>query len=185
MLTRIKVSLSLFLTLALATTACAAASLEADGGSPEGSQARLRISSDQNKPKVGEVVIVKIEIRNTPLISGSDVRLVYDPQMLEVIDADESQAGVQFVPGDFIDPEKSFVVQSNVNTQAGVIDYALALVNPAPPVRGKGLLMQVTFRTRTAGRTTILISEGMFGAQSGETINPELDSVEIQISSEI
>ena len=101
---------------------------------------------------------------------------------MEVVDANESQAGIQFVPGNFIDPKKSFIVQNSVNNQSGTIDYALSLLNPAPPVNGNGELFQVIFRAKAEGQTTILITQGMFGAQSGETISPDLSSAEIRIS---
>jgi hypothetical protein len=131
---------------------------------------------------VGKTFVVEVQVKNAPMIYGSDVRLTLDPQKLEVVDADTKQAGIQFVPGNFIDPKKSFVVQNNVNNQAGTIDYALSLLNPAPPVSGKGDLFQVTFRAKVQGNTTISISEGLFGTQNGETINPDLSSAGIDIN---
>jgi hypothetical protein len=154
----------------------------AGNASSKEKKASIILSFDPKKLAVGETVMVNVQIKNAPVIYGSDVRLTFDPKVLEVVDADASQAGIQFAPGNFLDPKKSFIVQNNVNNEAGTIDYALSLLNPAPPVSGKGDLFQVTFRAKTQGKTTISISEGMFGTQSGETFNPDLSSAEISIS---
>lgn len=101
--------------------------------------------------------------------------------MLEVVDADKKQPGVQIEPGKFIDSNQSFILQHQVNNIAGTIDYALTLVNPAPPVKGNGALAKITFRAKAEGQTTLSITEGLFGARTGETIAPALDSTELQI----
>lgn len=164
------------------TLAACAANLDGKSeSSRSGNNARILLAFDHTKLAVGETVTVIVQVKNAPLIYGSDVRVTFDPQMLEVVDADASQTGIQFQAGDFIDPEKSFVVQKNVDNEQGTIDYALALLNPAPPVQGKGDLFQVTFRARTIGETVVSIADGMFGTQTGETIEPGLDSVEIRI----
>ena len=175
----------LLLILALFMTACAVNPGNTDSGgngNSAGNKASIILSLKPEKLAVGETIIVNVQVKNAPAIYGSDVRLVFDPKILEVIDADKNQAGIQFIPGDFLDPKKSFIVQNNINNQTGTIDYALSLLNPAPPVSGKGELFHVTFRAKAQGNTTISISEGMFGTQSGETINPDLSSAEIGIS---
>jgi hypothetical protein len=144
----------------------------------------LRLSASSSTVEVGQQVTVDVTVRGAPTIYGADVRLTFDPQVLEVVDADEATAGVQLQPGDFIDIDKSFVLQHGADNEAGTVDYALALLNPAPEVEGDGTLVQVTFRAKAEGETTISIEDGLYGTKTGETIAPELDSIDITVVAE-
>jgi hypothetical protein len=52
-----------------------------------------------------------------------------------VVDADESQEGIQVTHGTFLDHSKGFVLRNQADNQSGVVDYVLALLNPAPPLK--------------------------------------------------
>ncbi len=143
---------------------------------------RLRPAVNDSSLVVGQEVTVDVLVEDAPLIYGVDVWVTFDPNLLEVVDADESQDGVQFESGDFLDPEQSFVLQNHASNETGTIDYALALFNPAPPVQGDGLLARITFRAKAEGQTTISIAEGLFGTQTGETVAPLLESAEVRIA---
>ena len=158
------------LTLALSTCA------------PPDREPRLRPSIENPNLVVGQEVTVDVLVENAPVIYGADVRLVFDPNLLDVVDADESQDGVQPAHGDFLDPALSYILQYLADNETGGIDYALALLNPAPPVQGDGLLAQITFRAVAEGQATISIEDGLFGNQAGETIAPVLESTEISIA---
>jgi hypothetical protein len=80
--------------------------------------------------------------------------------------------------------QKSFVLQHGADNEKGTIDYALSLLNPAPAVKGNGRLVQITFRTKAIGQATIFIQEGLFGTQTGETVAPALDALEVKITAE-
>ncbi len=144
-------------------------------------ETRLHLSAERVNVVVGQEVTVDIMTEHTPLIYGADVRLTFDPNVLEVVDADESLAGVQVKPGDFLDSAQLFVLQHGADNEAGVIDYALALLNPAPASQGNGVLAQVTFLGKAEGQATISISEGLFGTRSGERITPVLTSTAIHL----
>lgn len=167
---RCVISLSLTLALlGLSKTICAA------------SEAQLQLKVKTPRVVVGQEVAVEVMVKHAPTIYGADVRLAFDPSLLEVVDADETIDGVQLEPGEFIDPGHSFFLQHKADNEAGTIDYALTLLHPAPPAEGNGPLLRVTFRARAEGQATISIEEGLFGTQTGETIAPALDSAEIRI----
>ena len=143
---------------------------------------RLELSVHPAKVQVGETFTMEVRVKNAPSIYGADVSLSFDPQVLEVVDADSNQAGIKITPGAFIDPARSFILRHVVDGQQGKIHYALALLNPAPEAKGNGTLLTITFRAKASGVTTIAIVSGMFGTKAGETITPDLDSVKINIS---
>ena len=113
----IRKSLVLLLTLVLLTSPSI---IYADGGS-------LQLLASDTTLVVGQEITVKVLVEDAPTIYGADVCLVFDPSLLEVIDADENTPGTQLKPGGFIDPEKSFVLQHGADNENGTVDYALAL----------------------------------------------------------
>jgi hypothetical protein len=132
--------------------------------------------------KVGQETTVEILIEDAPVIYGADVEISFDPTILEVVDVDEKQTGIQIEAGKFIDDKKSFYLLHNVDNDKGSIDYALTLLNPAPPVQGDGQLARITFRAKSNGTTVISVTKGKFGTQTGETISPDLgEGIEITV----
>jgi hypothetical protein len=140
----------------------------------------LQLSANPASVMTGQQVSVDALIKNAPLIYGADVRLIFDPNRLEVVDADPQQAGVQITPGDFLDPAHSFYLAYQVDNATGNIAYALTLLG-VPAVQGDGLLARITFIAKTPGQTTVSIVYGMFGTTTGDTIMPDLGSVDILI----
>jgi hypothetical protein len=144
---------------------------------------QLLLKAKKSKAIVGEQVVVDVLVKHAPEVYGANVRLVFDPTVLEVVDADKGAEGIQVKPGKFLNPEKGFILQHRVDNKAGTIDCALTLLNPAPPAKGNGTLMQATFRAKAEGRTTISIEDGLFGTRTGETIAPALEDVEVFVVS--
>ncbi len=142
---------------------------------------KVQLSAKEPTVEVGKDAAVEVLIENAPTIYGADVRIVFDPRMLEVVDADQKVPGVQIEPGSFLDPKRSFALQHQVNNDAGRADYALTLVRPAPPASGNGQLAQITFRGKAEGTTTISVTQGQYGTQTGEVINATLGTLELEV----
>lgn len=146
-------------------------------GARAAGEPRLRLSTDKLAPvTVGQEVTITLLIENAPLIYGIESHLGFEPTMLEV---------VELKHGNFLSPHpatQTFILQNQADNQTGAIDYALALLNPAPPVSGNGQVATITFRVKAAGSTTIEIKEAMLGTQTGEEIIPVVESAELTIS---
>jgi hypothetical protein len=147
-------------------------------------ESRMRLSANSLHLEAGQETTVDLLIENAPSIYGVEGHLAFDPDVLEVVDADPNLAGVQLAPGDFIDFDRAFVLQNQADNQAGTLDYALTLLNPAPPVQGDGLLARITFRARVDGPATIRIVSGLFGTQTGEVISPIIENAEVRSAPE-
>jgi hypothetical protein len=142
---------------------------------------QVRLSTKRDALQVGQETGVDILIEDAPIIYGADVQISFDPKILEVVDADEKQTGIQIDSGKFIDEKMSFFLLHDIDNRKGSIDYALTLLNPAPPVEGDGQLARITFRAKATGSTIISVTKGKFGTQTGETISPELAGIEITV----
>ncbi|MBI1882331.1 MAG: hypothetical protein HYR94_29515 [Chloroflexi bacterium] len=139
----------------------------------------LRLSTANLNPKVGQEVTIALLVENAPLIYGVESHLTFDPAALEVVALEH---------GNFLSPDpasQTFILQNQTDNKAGTIDYALTLLNPAPPVKGSGLLASLTFRAKAGGPTTIQVKEALFGTQVGEEIIPLVENAELMISDTI
>jgi hypothetical protein len=135
----------------------------------------------QSVVPVGEIFTLEIYAENIPASYGAEIHLCFDPALLEVVNA-AGKPATQVSPGDFINPAQSFILQNRVDNQAGVVDYALALLNPAPEVSGSGQLFYLALRAKAAGVTQIDIADNsLFGTRTGATIAPLRQPLELTL----
>ncbi len=128
----------------------------------------LTVSNVSNEQFSPQSKTISVNVENAPLIYGADIRLSFDPSMLEVINMEA---------GSFIDREQGLILQEQHDNQNGSVDYALALRNPAPPVEGAGTLLNVTFQAKNAGQAPVRLEQGQFGTQKGDVIDATLGDV--------
>lgn len=113
---------------------------------------------------VGQHVVVKLYVQDVQELYAADVRLVFDPALLQVEDENPTTAGVQILPlGEFLKP--NFVARNKACNgivagdpecaTAGVIRYAVTQVNPSPPASGSGPLAAIRFRRLNPGTATL------------------------------
>ncbi|MBP6786059.1 MAG: hypothetical protein KA170_00620 [Candidatus Promineofilum sp.] len=102
-------------------------------------------------------VTVDIYVENVVDLYGGDVRLSFDPTIMQVVDIDPNANGVQILLLDeFISPD--FVIRKNADNAMGTIWYAATQVNPSEPVSGSGPLARITFQGMQAGTFTLPIT---------------------------
>jgi LysM repeat protein len=105
---------------------------------------------------LGETKKVRIQVENVTGLFGAEVHLTFDPNLLEVVDADADKDGVQIEPGDFLSPD--FMAKNNVDQSTGRIVFAVAQMPPHEPVSGSGVLAKVEFRGKAAGTSALTFS---------------------------
>ncbi|MEM7032276.1 MAG: cohesin domain-containing protein [Chloroflexota bacterium] len=126
----------------------------------------LYLQADSDTVSVGHLLTVTLQVENSPQVYGLESHLIFDADLLEV---------VELKHGTFLSstPETStFVLQNRFDNKQGRIDYTLSLLNPAPPVKGNGTLMEIIFRAKADGKPMITIDEALLGAQNGTEITP-------------
>lgn len=104
---------------------------------------------------VGGLVKVTLELEDVENLFGVDVRLTFDPDILEVMDADAVTPGVQIHRGTFPDPQSGEVALDEADNEQGTVQYVITLVRPAEPVSGDGTLCSITFRAKAAGTSAL------------------------------
>jgi len=130
-----------------------------------------------------QTVWVNVEVKDIPAVYGVDVALVFDAQKLRVIDVDKKRQGIQVAAGPFLKADRFFLLRNKADNRVGRFEYTMSLLNPAPEVKGDGLLLQIPIQLVAPSVTAkIAIEKIEFGTRSGDTVIPELKTSEFVIS---
>jgi len=122
--------------------------------------------------ELGQTFLVQVQVADVEALYGADIQLAFLPSVFEVIDADPLTEGTQIrVLYDFWQP--SLIIKKSADNQAGTIWYAAALMNPADPVYGTGMLFEFEMRARQAGTFPLLFSNTQLAAPGGVAIPHE------------
>lgn len=133
---------------------------------PAGAEAaRVHFSPAVGQVRVGETLTVQLQISSVSGLFGLNVRIQFDARLLEVVDADPTQRGVQCQTGNF--PYPDFIGRHEVNNGVGSIWYAATQVSPREPVSGSGTALTITFLAKAAGVSVLEIYDVQLVGVSG------------------
>ncbi len=110
---------------------------------------------------MGEEALVTIQVTDVADLYGADVRISFDPALIEVI-------GSKIEPGTM--PYPDFQVKNQVNNSAGTIWYAVTQINPREPVSGSGVMAQFTVRGKAPGTSALTFTNCQLVTRAGVAI---------------
>ena len=142
-------------------------SLSVSMGLAQGTMILVQPSSSE--VDVEDTVTVDIRIEGVTDLYGVDVRLSFDPALLEVQDADGNPAnGIQIQGGSF--PAPNFVVKKEADNSAGTIWYAVSQMSPTEPVSGSGVAASITFKGLADGVSSVAFTYQKIVEKDGDPI---------------
>lgn len=128
----------------------------------------------------GQIETINIVIDNAQAAYGIDVRAKFDPNVIEVVDADPDTDGVQMTPGTFIKPD--FIVRNSADNQQGTLQYVVTQVNPSPPATGSGVILSLQVRGKTLGAHTALsITSLEIADRLGHTLPAQMQDAAVDV----
>ncbi len=136
------------------TSSSAAAMASAD------TAAYLQVLPARVRVDVGQEFTVTLQLQGVTNLYGVDARLAFNPNIVEVVDANAGAAGVQIQRGSFPNAAGDWVVKQVADNQAGMAWYAISLNAPAPGANGSGVLCSIRFRAKAAGYSALGFAEG-------------------------
>ncbi|MEW6095335.1 MAG: dockerin type I domain-containing protein [bacterium] len=107
---------------------------------------------DINELRVGNIIYLKIYVRDAKDYLGGEVHLSFAPKVLQVVDANNTMAGIQIQPGDFPQGSLNYPpaeLKNEVDNLLGKIDYAVAVWEPEQG--NEGILATVSFKVISCG----------------------------------
>lgn len=133
----------------------------------------------QSTVEINQTVTVTLFVVDVADLYGADIRLTFDPAILQVVDSDPAAAGVQISPrADLLKPD--FVVKRKACNAAipadpdcaggGLVWYAATQIKPTAPATGSGPLAAITFRRIAPGDAILTITSQELVTRTGQVI---------------
>ena len=126
----------------------------------------LEIYPDTQEVNTGQVYQFQVEVIGAVEINAFDIHLAYDPDVIEIQDADDDLDGIQVGFGDFLVPD--FVLKNEVDEEAGTIWVVMTQVYPSLPKTGDGVLLVIDFMAiRPNQETDVQVSKAVLATGTG------------------
>lgn len=120
--------------------------------------ARLSVAPSYKEVSVGGTGTTEIRVADVSNLYGVQFHVSFDPNVLQVVDANPSTSGVQMGIGSLFSSKNHFVARNNVDNAAGVAEFVVTLVAPATPINGSGALAVITWQGRNGGQSPITLT---------------------------
>ncbi len=140
-----------------------------DAGGSGGQGVRALIAAQASTVGTAPVKL-EIVLDGASDLYGAEVHLTYDPTILKVQDANSNQDGIQITPGSVFAEGSSFVALNRVDPQAGKVDFAATLLNPAKPLEGRVVLASFEVVGVKAGTTKVEIAQVLLANREGKSL---------------
>jgi hypothetical protein len=111
---------------------------------------------------------VDIRLDNVQGLYGLEFQLVFDPDIISVIDADVDKEGVQIKPADWW--KDGFVAVNRVDNENGRIEFAATLLRPALAINGNRVVATISFEARKTGTSSLKIESATLSTRNAEAI---------------
>ncbi len=141
--------------------------------------AQLRVSP-QAIQVGGAETLVEVTLDGVSGLYGLDIRLEFDPTLLEVIDADGGKDGVQVSPGQI--PSPDFTVRNEADNAAGGVWYAATQLNPREPASGSGVVCAFRVRGLSSGSGEVRVVEAKLVDREGQDLPVEALGSQVTVS---
>lgn len=118
-------------------------------------EANVKLSTNTNSLQTGQTVTcdVQIESRDEEIDEYS-LLISFDPEVLEVIDSNTSQSGIQI---EVLDPAASSLL-NNANNSTGSVALSVTLSGSPQTINRK--VAQISFRAKSTGSSVVSVNKG-------------------------
>ena len=131
----------------------------------------IRFSPEQTRVVVDEEAEVEVLIDDVDGLYGLEIRVAFDPNVLEVVDVDSGRDGIQIEEGQF--PYPDFSVKNQADNDSGMIWYTVTQLSPRDPVSGSGIVMIIHFRAKALGTNLLTFEYVVLAGRGGMIIDSE------------
>ena len=149
------------ITFVLLAALCAAAPAMAQEG------ARVGVFADLEIP-LNTRVEVPVEVRDVSELYAVDLTIRFDPEILQVEDADPNTAGVQPGLATFLDA--GMTLFNEVDNETGTVRFVMSQINPSEGKSGSGNLLVLYFVGKQAGTSQVTVEKVELANRLGEAI---------------
>jgi len=138
------------------------------------------LGGDDLSITAGEIVELPIQLDNAYEAYAIDVLMRFDPNQIEVVDANDKSDGVQVLPGSFPDPE--FLAKNIVMNDEGTIHYIITQLNPTPPASGSGTVFTIRLRAKASGDALLRFETVEMASRDGFLLPVTLQNITLSVT---
>lgn len=160
-------------TFVMLAALCVAAPARAQEGAKVGVFADLEIPLNAR-------VEVPVEVRDVSDLYAVDLTIRFDPDILQVEDADPNRAGVQPGLATFLDA--GMTLFNIVDNETGTVRFVMSQINPSEGKSGSGNLLVLYFVAKQAGTSQVTMEAVELANRLGEAIPVSGVNAEIAVS---
>jgi hypothetical protein len=133
--------------------------------------------------KPGEQGQISVWVREVADLYGAEIKIRYDPSVLEVVDSDPNRDGVQVTLSEVF--RDGFVAVNQVDNQNGLITVAATRLNPAPPFQGEGELIEITINAKAIGASDLVFDQAILANRNGMPIEFEAQKASFTVNEKL
>jgi len=142
----------------------------------------VNISPGQTDLACGDTALVEIRINDVAKLYGVDVKVGYDPNVIEIMDADDSDDDVQIQAGDLPDVSNGQgLIQTN-SAADGIISYAAVRLGQDMAQDGSGVVASMTIKGLAAGTTDLMFESVLVANETAGPIAADLNSGAVSVT---
>jgi len=132
---------------------------------------------------IAQTGVTSAEAAAVENLLGVDLQITYDPNVVEVVDADPTKEGVQVSLGAFFD-EAEFLVVTN-QAESGVIDFVATRQAPTSGFSGTTSIIDITWSGQGAGQTDVVITQADLATPDGQPLDVTVENGQIQVGTAV
>jgi hypothetical protein len=112
----------------------------------------------------------EVQVAGVSSLYGVQFHLSFDPNVVQVVDADSTKPGVQIAVGSLFSGKNYFVAKNQADNTSGVIEFIITLRAPVVPISGAGALASVTWQRKGGGQSALTFSQTELSDPNGLSI---------------
>jgi len=128
----------------------------------------------------GERVEIPVEIRDVADLYAVDLEIRFDPDIIQIEDANPNFEGVQPALGTFLDA--GLTLFNSVDNDEGVVRFVMTQVNPSEPKSGEGVLLVLYALGTDEGASDLAVTKLELSDRFGEAIPVEAVDGAVSVS---
>ncbi|MCJ7552048.1 MAG: LysM peptidoglycan-binding domain-containing protein [Anaerolineae bacterium] len=128
----------------------------------------VKISPAAGTISVDQIVVVSVTVEDVTSLFGAEFHITFDPNLVEVVDADASTDGLQIGIGDFLAAD--FIAQNVADNTAGKVDFGMSQMAPHGAVSGSGTLATISFKGKGSGTSNVAFTNILLADSGGGQI---------------
>ena len=140
----------------------------------------VKISPAASTISVGQTVVVSVTVEGVTSLFGAEFHITFDPNLVEVVDADAGTDDIQIGIGDFLAAD--FIAQNVAANTTGKIDFGMSQMAPHGAVSGSGTLATISFKGKGSGTSNVSFTNVLLADSGGGQISASAQNGTIAVS---